>query len=120
MTGHQNNPTNGRDIHGNPAPKLDLEAFCKAMGIKHVVVVDPFDLKELERVVKEETSRDELSVIISRRPCALIVKQPGIPYFSDPEPVSYTHLRAHETVLDLVCRLLLEKKKQNHISYANE
>jgi len=85
MTGHQNNPTNGRDIHGNPAPKLDLEAFCKAMGIKHVVVVDPFDLKELERVVKEETSRDELSVIISRRPCALIVKQPGIPYFSDPE-----------------------------------
>lgn len=47
------------------------------MGIKHVRVVDPFDVKELEKVVREETEREELSVIISRRPCALIVKQPG-------------------------------------------
>ncbi|MDL2257737.1 indolepyruvate ferredoxin oxidoreductase subunit alpha [Eubacteriales bacterium OttesenSCG-928-K08] len=77
MTGHQNNPLNGLDIHGNPAPQLDLEMLCKAMGINHVVVVDPFDTKELERVVKEETNRDELSVIISRRPCALIIKPTG-------------------------------------------
>ncbi|MDD3920805.1 MAG: indolepyruvate ferredoxin oxidoreductase subunit alpha [Eubacteriales bacterium] len=79
MTGHQNNPSNGLDIHGNPAPQLDLELFCKSMGVKHVVVVDPFDLKELERVLKEETARDELSVVIARRPCALIVKQSNIP-----------------------------------------
>ncbi|MDR1619448.1 MAG: indolepyruvate ferredoxin oxidoreductase subunit alpha [Clostridiales bacterium] len=85
MTGHQNNPTNGMDIHGNPAPRLDLEAVCHGMGIEHIVVADPFDVRELERVIKEETEREELSVIIARRPCALIVKQPGTPYFSDPE-----------------------------------
>ena len=85
MTGHQNNPVNGLDIHGNPAPQLDLEALCHGMGIQHVVVVDPFDVKQLEKVLKEETARDALSVIITRRPCALIVKQPGVAYWSDPE-----------------------------------
>lgn len=85
MTGHQNNPANGLDIHGNPAPAIDLIKLCDAMHIEHCVVVDPFNLKELERVLKEETQRDALSVIITQRPCALIVKQPGIPYVSDPD-----------------------------------
>ncbi len=85
MTGHQNNPANGLDIHGAPTNQLDLEAVCRGLGVKHVVVVDPFDLKELDRVIKEETARDEVSVIITRRPCALIVKQPGIPFCSDAE-----------------------------------
>lgn len=83
MTGHQNNPANGFDIHGNPAPSIDLVKLCDSMGITNVRVVDPFDIKELEKVVKEEVARDELSVIISRRPCALIVKQPGVPYTCD-------------------------------------
>jgi len=85
MTGHQNNPSNGLDIHGNPAPQLDLELLCKALGVKNVVVVDPFDVKLLEKTLREETARDELSVIISRRPCALIVKQPGKALYSDPD-----------------------------------
>ncbi len=85
MTGHQNNPANGFDIHGNPAPQLDIVKLCEAMGIQNVAVVDPFDLKEMERVLREETAREELSVIISRRPCALIVKQPGKALSSDPE-----------------------------------
>lgn len=85
MTGHQNNPANGLDIHGNPAPQLNLEALCRGMGIKNVVVVDPFDLKALEKTIKEETEREELSVIITRRPCALIVKQPGKPLCNDAE-----------------------------------
>ena len=55
------------------------------MGIQHVRVVDPFDLKALEKVLREETEREELSVVITQRPCALIVKQPGIPYVSDIE-----------------------------------
>lgn len=84
MTGHQQNPSTGFDIHGNVAPQLNLEKLCESMGIKHVVVVDPYDLKKFEAVLREETARDELSVIISRRPCALIVKQPGIPFDSDP------------------------------------
>jgi hypothetical protein len=83
MTGHQNNPANGYDIHGEPTTSLDILKLCDAMGIKHVRVVDPFDVKELEKVVREETEREELSVIISRRPCALIVKQPGTPFICD-------------------------------------
>ena len=79
MTGHQNNPTNGKNIKGDPATKIDLEALVKALGIEHVRVVDPYDLKETERVIREETSFEGSSVIIARRACALIkdVKHPG-------------------------------------------
>ena len=72
MTGHQQNPTTGYTIKGDPATKIDLEALCKALGINRVRVVDPYDLKETEKVIREETQADEPSVIISRRPCALL------------------------------------------------
>ena len=80
MTGHQQNPASGKNAKGEPAPAVDLKALCQAVGVKHVVEIDPFEVRDLERIVKEETARDELSVIITKRPCALIVKQPGIPY----------------------------------------
>ena len=85
MTGHQNNPANGFDIYGNPAPALDIVKLCEAMGINNVRVVDPYDLPEMEKALREETARDELSVIVSRRPCALIVKQKNKPFVNDPE-----------------------------------
>lgn len=72
MTGHQQNPTTGFNIKGDPAGKIDLEALCKSMGFNHVRVIDPNDLKNAEAVLKEELERDEPSVIISRRPCALL------------------------------------------------
>ncbi len=72
MTGHQQNPTTGLNIKGEPAGKVDLEALVKAMGIKRVVVVDPYNLEECDKAVKEELKADEPSVIISRRPCALL------------------------------------------------
>ncbi len=72
MTGHQQNPTTGYNIKGDPAGKIDLEALCHAMGIDRVKVVDPYDLAECDRVVKEELAVDEPSVIISRRPCVLL------------------------------------------------
>ena len=72
MTGHQQNPTTGYNIKGDPAGKIDLEALCLAMGIARVKVVDPYDLAECERVVKEELATAEASVIISRRPCVLL------------------------------------------------
>lgn len=79
MTGHQDNPASGKNAKGEIAPAINIEALVKACGVNNISVVDPFNIKELEEVVKRETSRDELSVIITRRPCALIVKQPGIP-----------------------------------------
>ena len=72
MTGHQQNPTTGFNLKGDPASKVDLEALCHAVGIRRVRVVDPYDLKQCEEAIKEETAADEASVIISRRPCALL------------------------------------------------
>ncbi|MBR3624129.1 MAG: indolepyruvate ferredoxin oxidoreductase subunit alpha [Selenomonadaceae bacterium] len=72
MTGHQQNPATGKNIKGEPAGRIDLEALCRAMGINRVRVADPYNLKEIEAAVKEELSIDEASVIISRRPCALL------------------------------------------------
>ncbi len=72
MTGHQQNPTTGYDIKGDPAGKIDLESLCKAMGFNRVRVVDPYDLKACDQAVKEELAAEEPSVIISRRPCALL------------------------------------------------
>lgn len=72
MTGHQQNPTTGYNIKGEPAGKIDLEALCKAMGIGRVTVVDPYNLKECNKVLKEELAAEEPSVIISRRPCVLL------------------------------------------------
>ncbi len=72
MTGHQQNPTTGYNIKGDPAGKINLEQLCRAMGINRVRVVDPYNLKECDEVLKEELAAPEPSVIISRRPCALL------------------------------------------------
>lgn len=79
MTGHQQNPTTGFNLKGEAATKIDLEALCKAVGINSVRVVDPYDLSECDKVISEELEKDEPSVVISRRPCALLkyVKHPG-------------------------------------------
>lgn len=72
MTGHQQNPTTGKNLKGDPAAAVNLEELCKAIGIKRVRVVDPYHLAETEQAIKEELAADEASVIISRRPCALL------------------------------------------------
>lgn len=79
MTGHQNNPVNGFDIYGEPAGQLDIEKLCDSMGIQRVTVVDPYNLEQLEKVIKQEVATPEVSVIISRRPCVLLksIKSPG-------------------------------------------
>ncbi len=86
MTGHQQNPTTGYNLKGDPCTKIDLESLCHAVGIKRVRVVDPYDMEACQSVIKEELAADEPSVIISRRPCALLkyVKHPG-PICSDTE-----------------------------------
>ena len=72
MTGHQDNPTTGRTIRGEATRQVDLIQLCKGIGIDHVVVADPFDVKNFEKVVKEEVMRNEPSVVIAQRPCALL------------------------------------------------
>ena len=72
MTGHQQNPTTGKNLYGDPAGRVDLEALARAMGINRVRVVDPYNIAECETAVREELEVSEPSLIISRRPCALL------------------------------------------------
>ncbi len=72
MTGHQQNPTTGYNLKGDPCAKIDLETLCRAVGIKRVRVIDPYNLEQCDTVIKEELAANEPSVIISRRPCALL------------------------------------------------
>ncbi len=86
MTGHQQNPTTGFNLKGDPCAKIDLETLCRAVGIRRVRVVDPYDLKQCDQAIKEELAAPEASVIISRRPCALLkyVKHKA-PLIADPD-----------------------------------
>lgn len=79
MTGHQQNPTTGYNLKGDPCTKIDLESLCRSVGINRVRVVDPYNLAECDTAIKEELEINAPSVIISRRPCALLksVKHPG-------------------------------------------
>ena len=79
MTGHQQNPGSGKNAKGEMAPAVNFEELVKALGVNNVSVIDPFEVKDLEAVIKRETDRDELSVIITRRPCVMITKQEGTP-----------------------------------------
>ncbi|MBQ7573925.1 MAG: indolepyruvate ferredoxin oxidoreductase subunit alpha [Clostridia bacterium] len=72
MTGHQDNPTTGYTIRKEPTKQVNLITLCKSIGIENVSICDPFDIKAIEKVVKEEVAKDEPSVIIVQRPCALL------------------------------------------------
>ncbi len=72
MTGHQQNPTTGYNIKGEPAAAVNLEELCHSIGIERVRVVDPYNLKECEDAILEELQVPAPSVIISRRPCMLL------------------------------------------------
>lgn len=86
MTGHQNNPANGLNIYGDPAAAVDLEALAHAVGINSVRVVDPNNLEETEKAIREELAKAEPSVIIARRPCALLKTVKHKPAFKiDPD-----------------------------------
>ena len=85
MTGHQDHAATGKTLMGEPTYAIDIPALCRAMGIEHVVEVNAFDIKELERVVKEEVARDEVSVIITKSPCVLLDKRKRPVYEVDPD-----------------------------------
>lgn len=74
MTGHQENPTTGYTIKGEPTKQVNLVKLGEAIGIERIKIVDPFNLRELEEIIKEELAVDEPSLIIAQRPCALLKK----------------------------------------------
>ena len=72
MTGHQDNAATGKTLMGEPTNAINIYNLCKALGINNVVEVNAFDIATLEKVVKEETAREEVSVIITKSPCVLL------------------------------------------------
>lgn len=74
MTGHQDNPATGRTLKGEQTHQLDLATLVKACGVKSVQIVDAYDMAAVEKAVKEEIEKDEVSVIIAKRPCILLDK----------------------------------------------
>jgi len=72
MTGRQDNPATGYTLNGEFANQVDLEAICRALGVKHVATVDPAQMDNTRKVIKEAMERPEVSVVITRRPCVLI------------------------------------------------
>jgi indolepyruvate ferredoxin oxidoreductase alpha subunit len=83
MTGHQHNPTTGYTLGMEPTHVVDIEAVVKALGVKRVYTIDPFELKDLEKLLKEEMATREPSVIIAKRPCALIIKPDPVRTYVD-------------------------------------
>ncbi len=74
MTGGQDNPGNGRDIYGNPAPRVDFAKLVESLGVKkeRIHLVDPYVLPVLFKTLREEIRIPEVSVIITNQPCVLI------------------------------------------------
>ncbi|MBO7150897.1 MAG: 4Fe-4S binding protein, partial [Clostridia bacterium] len=111
MTGHQQNPTTGYNIKGDPATKICLEALCRALGIGRVRVVDPYNLKECEDAIKEELAANEPSVIISRRPCVLLKSVKTAP----PLKVSADKCRSCKRCMTLGCPAISFKNNKAQI-----
>ena len=85
MTGHQDHAATGKTLLGKPTYAIDIAGLCRAIGVKNVVEVNAFDIAELERVVKEETAKDEVSVVITKSPCVLLDKSKKPLYIAHPD-----------------------------------
>ena len=75
MTGHQDHAATGKTLQGDPTYAINIPALCRAMGVKNVYEINAFDLPLLEKTIKEETAKDEVSVIITKTPCVLLDKR---------------------------------------------
>ena len=111
MTGHQQNPTTGKNLRGEPAGKVDLEALCRALGFNRVRVVDPYDLKAVEEAVTEELAAKEPSIIISRRPCVMIKGTVHKP----PISVDESKCIGCKQCMSIGCPAIAVKDKKAHI-----
>lgn len=99
MTGHQNNPTNGKDIKGEEAPMIDFENLVKAIGVEYVHTVDPFNGAKLEAALKGALEFDGPAVIIAKRPCVLLDKK----YRKPPLKINQDKCMKHKTCMTIGC-----------------
>ncbi|MCH5169652.1 MAG: indolepyruvate ferredoxin oxidoreductase subunit alpha [Oscillospiraceae bacterium] len=113
MTGHQQNPTTGYNIKGEPAAAVNLEDLCRSIGIERVRVVDPYNLKECEDAILEELAVEAPSVIISRRPCMLLKYVKAKP----PVTVNEDKCVGCKMCMKIGCPAISIKNKKAHIDF---
>ena len=104
MTGHQQNPSTGLNIRMQPAPAIDLIKLCQAIGVQSIREVDPADTWESQKIIAEETARPGVSVIIARRPCALIPSGRGRP--ENATRVDLSHCKRCKACIKIMCPAL--------------
>ena len=85
MTGHQDHAATGKTLQGDPTYAIDIPGLCRALGVKHVQEINAFDIETLEKAIKEEVARDEVSVIITKTPCVLLSKEKKPLYIAPPD-----------------------------------
>ena len=85
MTGHQDHAATGKTLQGDPTYAISIPGICRAMGIKNVYEINAFDLQLLEKTIKEEVAKDEISVIITKTPCVLLDKRKKPLYVAHPD-----------------------------------
>lgn len=85
MTGHQDHAATGKTLQGDPTYAIDIPNLCRAIGVPNVQEINAFDIETLEKAIKEEVAKDEVSVIITKTPCVLLDKRPKPLYAADPE-----------------------------------
>ena len=85
MTGHQDHAATGKTLQGDPTYAIDIPALCRAIDVKNVIEVNAFDIERLEKVIKEEVEKDEVSVIITKTPCVLLSKKKKPLYAEEPD-----------------------------------
>lgn len=85
MTGHQDHAATGKTLQGDPTYAIDIPGLCRAMGVPNVQEINAFDIETLEKAIKEEVAKDEVSVIITKTPCVLLDKSPKPLYLADPD-----------------------------------
>ena len=113
MTGHQQNPTTGFTIKGEPTRQVDLEKLARAIGIDRVRIADPFNIKEFEKIVAEEVQADEPSVIIAQRPCALLKSV----HYEGPQKIT-EKCRKCRMCLKIGCPAIVDKGEKIDINSA--
>ena len=85
MTGHQDHAGTGVTLMGEETHAVSIPDLCRAIGVKNVIEINAFDLEGLEKVIKEEIAKDEVSVIITKTPCIFKVPASKIKCVADPE-----------------------------------
>jgi len=113
MTGGQQHPGSGKHLQGHDTHKVQLAKLCQALGVKRIKVIDPYDLQSTQQTLKEEMESDQLSVVITNRPCALFPAENRKKVRQKPFQVDLEKCIGCHTCFKVSCPAISESKEKN-------